>query len=332
MNSAALSVKGLTHLVIDEADLVLSYCSSKDLETIRKALPGNTIIPRKRATLGSETDKLKTMFCTDPIVLQLDEEEKDSSGVKQYIVKCGEEEKFLLIYAIFMLKLIKGKAIVFVGDIDRSYRLKLFLEQFGIRSCVLNSELPVNSRIHVVEEFNKGVYDIIIASDEQDVIDSSTRSKKGKATDEEVEEEGAETVEAETNGTTVEKGDNEEEAAKHGDDTQNDEDTLAKAPKKKRKDRRDKEYGVARGIDFKNVACVLNFDLPCSSKSYTHRIGRTARAGKTGMALFFVILKSEYRKHKPTSIQARNMMKKCLRRLGHGRKRRDRSYCRMHLI
>jgi ATP-dependent RNA helicase DDX56/DBP9 len=48
MNSAALSVKGLTHLVIDEADLVLSYCSSKDLETIRKALPGNTIIPRKR--------------------------------------------------------------------------------------------------------------------------------------------------------------------------------------------------------------------------------------------------------------------------------------------
>jgi ATP-dependent RNA helicase DDX56/DBP9 len=242
------------------------------------------------------------MFCTDPIVLQLDEEEKDSSGVKQYIVKCGEEEKFLLIYAIFMLKLIKGKAIVFVGDIDRSYRLKLFLEQFGIRSCVLNSELPVNSRIHVVEEFNKGVYDIIIASDEQDVIDSSTRSKKGKATDEEVEEEGAETVEAETNGTTVEKGDNEEEAAKHGDDTQNDEDTLAKAPKKKRKDRRDKEYGVARGIDFKNVACVLNFDLPCSSKSYTHRIGRTARAGKTGMALSFVIPKSEYRKHKPTSI------------------------------
>merc|ERR1711981_2642 len=114
---------------------------------------------------------------------------KDSSGVKQYMIRCGEEEKFLLIYAIFMLELIKGKTIVFVGDIDRSYRLKLFLEQFGIRSCVLNSELPVNSRIHVVEEFNKGVYDIIIASDEQDVIEGTKSRRRNKDAEEEMDEE-----------------------------------------------------------------------------------------------------------------------------------------------
>ena len=38
----------------------------------------------------------------------------------------------------------------------------------------------------------------------------------------------------------------------------------------------DPEFTVARGIDFKRVACVLNFDLPTTSKSYTHRVGRTA--------------------------------------------------------
>jgi len=58
----------------------------------------------------------------------------------------------------------------------------------------------------------------------------------------------------------------------------------------------------ASRIDFKNVACVLNFDLPTSSKSYTHRIGRTARAGQTGMALSFVIPSESYRKHKPTTV------------------------------
>src|ERR1700710_38727 len=84
--------------------------------------------------------------------------------------RCAEDEKFLLAYVIFKLKLIKGKCIIFVGDIDRCYRLKLFLEQFGTKSCILNSELPVNSRIHVVEEFNKNVYDIIIASDEHEVL------------------------------------------------------------------------------------------------------------------------------------------------------------------
>ena len=54
------------------------------------------------------------------------------------------------------------------------FRLKLFLEQFSIKSCVLNSELPHNSRCHIVEEFNKGIYDYIIATDEN--INSSKSS------------------------------------------------------------------------------------------------------------------------------------------------------------
>lgn len=169
---------------------------------------------------------------------------------------------------------------MFVGDIDRCYRLKLFLEQFGTKSCILNSELPVNSRIHVVEEFNKGVYDIIIASDEHEVLgDEDTPAV------EEVDEQ------ATTNG----KAEDVEEVSNE-----------AKKPsKKKRKTvKKDKEYGISRGIDFKNVACVLNFDLPTSSKSYTHRIGRTARAGQTGMALSFVVPAELYRKHKPTSIES----------------------------
>lgn len=47
--------------------------------------------------------------------------------------------------------------IIFVADVDRCYRLRLYFEQFGIRSAILNSELPVNSRLHVVEQFNKNV-------------------------------------------------------------------------------------------------------------------------------------------------------------------------------
>jgi ATP-dependent RNA helicase DDX56/DBP9 len=62
------------------------------------------------------------------------------------ISRCSEVDKFLLTYVILKLKLIKGKCILFVNDVDRSYRLKLFLEQFMIKSCVLNSELPLNSR------------------------------------------------------------------------------------------------------------------------------------------------------------------------------------------
>lgn len=44
---------------------------------------------------------------------------------------------------------------------------------------------------------------------------------------------------------------------------------------------------AARGLDIPNVAHVINFDLPNDIDDYVHRIGRTGRAGKTGLATAF---------------------------------------------
>jgi len=44
---------------------------------------------------------------------------------------------------------------------------------------------------------------------------------------------------------------------------------------------------AARGIDIDEISHVINFDLPNIPESYVHRIGRTARAGATGIALSF---------------------------------------------
>jgi Superfamily II DNA and RNA helicases len=45
---------------------------------------------------------------------------------------------------------------------------------------------------------------------------------------------------------------------------------------------------AARGLDISGVTHVFNFDIPQDSESYVHRIGRTGRAGKTGLAITFV--------------------------------------------
>ena len=45
---------------------------------------------------------------------------------------------------------------------------------------------------------------------------------------------------------------------------------------------------AARGLDIDDIDCVVNFDLPRSPADYIHRIGRTARAGKSGRAISFI--------------------------------------------
>jgi superfamily II DNA/RNA helicase len=50
---------------------------------------------------------------------------------------------------------------------------------------------------------------------------------------------------------------------------------------------------AARGIDIARLPAVVNYDLPRSAVDYTHRIGRTGRAGESGVAISFVTAEAE---------------------------------------
>ncbi|KAK3292728.1 uncharacterized protein B0H64DRAFT_328529 [Chaetomium fimeti] len=255
-SSSALSLAKLQYLVLDEADLVLSYGYDEDMENIARSLPKGVQTTMMSATLSAELDTLKGIFCRNPTVLDLQEEfGAEDEKLTQFYVKCAEDDKWLVSYLVFKLQLIKGPCLIFVADIDRSYRLKLFFEQFSIRSCVLNSELPINTRIKIIEEFNRGIYDIIIASDEKSELF------------------GDEGADAEVEKKEPKKKSNGEEDS-------------AEQPKKKRRQKKDEEYGVSRG--------------------------RTARAGRAGIALSFVIPKEFYGKHRPTTIKSSEKDEKVL--------------------
>ncbi|GER28193.1 dead box ATP-dependent RNA helicase [Striga asiatica] len=246
LNSKALQ-ESLSVLILDEADLLLSYGYEDDLKALTAHVPKRCQCLLMSATSSDDVEKLKKLILHNPYILTLPEvgDVKDDiipKNVQQFYISCSARDKLVHILALLKLELVQKKVLIFSNSIDMSFRLKLFLEQFGIKSAVLNAELPQNSRLHILEEFNAGLFDYLIAADD-------SRSAE----------------------------------------EQNDKESHA-PPKRsrRRKQKLDAEFGVVRGIDFKNVHTVVNFDMPQTAAGYVHRIGRTGRAYSTGASVSMV--------------------------------------------
>ncbi|KAG7277813.1 hypothetical protein CRUP_026114 [Coryphaenoides rupestris] len=172
LNAQNLALQNLEVLVVDEADLLFSFGFEADVKNLLCHLPKIYQSFLMSATLSVE------------VILKLEGSQlPDSCQLQQYSIQCEEEEKFLLVYTLLKLCLVRGKTLLFVDTIDRCYRLKLFLDQVGVPACVLNSELPVHSRCHIISQFNQGFYDYIIATDEHALsapkVPAPVKSEKG---------------------------------------------------------------------------------------------------------------------------------------------------------
>jgi ATP-dependent RNA helicase DeaD len=76
--------------------------------------------------------------------------------------------------------------------------------------------------------------------------------------------------------------------ALHGDLSQNQRDRVMDHFKRKKFTLLVATDVAARGLDIDGVSHVFNYDLPREQENYIHRVGRTARAGKTGKAITFI--------------------------------------------
>ena len=83
----------------------------------------------------------------------------------------------------------------------------------------------------------------------------------------------------------------------HGDLSQNQRDLVMKSFRNKQIQMLVATDVAARGIDIEDITHVINYQLPDEIETYTHRSGRTGRAGKTGLSIV-IITKSEQRRIK----------------------------------
>ena len=89
VNSSALSLENLTFLILDEADLILSYGYSEDMDNLARSIPKGVQTIMMSATLSTEVDALKKIFYREPTLLDLEEPEADGEGITHYVVKYG---------------------------------------------------------------------------------------------------------------------------------------------------------------------------------------------------------------------------------------------------
>jgi len=268
---------------IDEADLLLALPGyAADVAAAAPALPRGVPTMLLSATAAGVLDELTSLVLQNPAVVDVTGGEEGcvqnnghaalfgaaptaagaSAALAHHYWDCPDANgRLAALVALLKLDAVARRVLIFVGTDAAGVRARLALAAFGLRAARLGAAMPLNSRHHALAEFNKGVFDYLIATDDG-------RSVSG-------EEGGAK-----------------EEAAAPGPAASGAASLVAAAPAGKNKRRRPTaappaalsaaaaaEFGVVRGVDFKGVRTVINFDAPASATAYVHRAGRAGRWG-----------------------------------------------------
>ena len=171
------AASSLVVLVVDEADLVLSFTDRKeDVEAVVRLTPRTAQGILVSATLDEEVEQLRALALRQPEAVRVqaewDRHGSSDARVKYWMARVQRaDDKLLWLYTALRLRVLHGRMLWFVNEVASAYRLKLFLDRFGISSAVLNADLPARSRAHCVAQFQAGLFDLLIATDEADAAE-----------------------------------------------------------------------------------------------------------------------------------------------------------------
>ena len=207
MNRHTLDLKGITTLVLDEADEMLNMGFKEDLETILKETPSDRQTALFSATMPDFIKHVASTYLTDPVKIEIKKKTMTVDRIKQdlYYLKRESKEDLLirlLDYYYF------SRVMIFANTKSKVDDLVTALKKQGYKAEGLHGDLKQQSRDKVMANFKANISKILVCTDV-----------------------------------------------------------------------------AARGIDVDNLEAIINYDLPFEQELYVHRIGRTGRAGKSGLSI-----------------------------------------------
>ena len=204
-----ISLKAVTHLVLDEADRMLDMGFIHPIRRIVGDLPRERRSLLFSATMPRTVEALSREILTDPARVEIERKTVAPSAIEQRVIHVRTPEKRELLKELLKEDALK-RVIVFTRTKHMANRVAEQLEKSGQAAEALHGNKSQSARQNALKRFQSGQARVLVATDI-----------------------------------------------------------------------------AARGIDVPSISHVINYDLPNEPESYVHRIGRTARAGGSGVAISF---------------------------------------------
>ncbi|MEI6890644.1 MAG: ATP-dependent RNA helicase DbpA [Pontiella sp.] len=206
VEKGVLVLRGLSVLVLDEADRMLDMGFMKELKQITRVLPQKRQTLLFSATYPENIQALSSHLQNTPRQITV-EEPNSATDIEQHAYRCAPENKLEGLKTL-LLEHQPTAAVIFCNFKQSTLDIRAFLRKMGISAVALNGDLDQRHREDILMLFKHQSCSVLIATDV-----------------------------------------------------------------------------AARGLDIKDLPLVINYELPSDPGLYVHRIGRTGRAGKRGMAL-----------------------------------------------
>jgi ATP-dependent RNA helicase RhlE len=209
VNDRAVNLSHIQSLVLDEGDRMLDMGFMPDIRRILDLLPAKRQNMLFSATMPADIRHLAEEILHDPAWVQVDHEQP-LSNISQCLYQVQRMPKTQMLLALLTEK--KDEAtLIFTRTKHMATKLAKQLNSAGLRARDLQGNMSQNNRRRVLQDFKRGGFNILVATDV-----------------------------------------------------------------------------ASRGIDVTRIGHVINYDMPDTAESYTHRIGRTGRAARAGKASSFV--------------------------------------------
>lgn len=210
-DTKGFNLRKVRHLVLDEADRMLSMDFEEELHQILDNLPEKRQTMLFSATMTSQVQKLqRASLRKDAVKVQVSVKFQTPKQLVQSYMFIPAKYKDC--YLTYLVNEYAGQSIlVFCATCNNVQRLALMLRNLGFPAVCLHGQMHQTKRLGTLQKFASGSRTILICTDV-----------------------------------------------------------------------------ASRGLDLPTVDLVINFDLPSHGKEYVHRVGRTARAGKSGKAIAMV--------------------------------------------